>query len=77
MIAQIREQGLSRCRRMLLSDYTAISAPVFDYSGTIIAGVTMMGPSGLLDDEFDGPVADKLRAVSRRISMEAGQKQRR
>jgi DNA-binding IclR family transcriptional regulator len=77
LIAQVKERGMSRCRQMLLSDYTAISAPVFDYSGTIIAGITLMGPTGILDDAFDGPVAAKLRAVSRRISMEAGQPAKR
>jgi DNA-binding IclR family transcriptional regulator len=72
LIDQMRREGLSRSRRTLLSDYTAISAPVFDYSGTIIAGITVMGPIGILDDDFKGPVAEKLRTVSRKISAEAG-----
>lgn len=72
MAEQVRRQGLSRCRRMLLSDYTAISAPVFDFSGTVAAGVTLMGPIGILDDELDGPVAAVLRTVAAGISRAAG-----
>ena len=66
--------GVSRCRRALLSDFTAISAPVFDFSGTAIAAVTLMGPVGVLDDALDGAVARALRTVAGSISAEAGQK---
>ncbi len=55
-----------------MTDYTAISAPIFDYSGTMVAAITLMGPRGVLDDDFDGSVAAALRKVSARISAEAG-----
>jgi DNA-binding IclR family transcriptional regulator len=72
LVEEIRKQGLSRCRGGLLTDYTAISAPIFDYSGTMVAAITLMGPRGVLDDDFAGPVAAALRKVSARISAEAG-----
>lgn len=69
---RILEMGMSRSRGGLMSDHTAISAPVFDYRGKIIAGVTAMGPIHSLDDAFDGELARDLRQVSEAISHEAG-----
>jgi len=43
LITQVRESGLSRCRSGLLTDYTAVSAPVFDHTGTIIAAPPSWG----------------------------------
>lgn len=74
MISEIRENHLSRCRAGLLSDYTAVSAPIFDHTGTIIAGITVMGLRGVLDDEFAGPSAVAIHELAREISNEAGQR---
>jgi len=70
---RILEQGMSRARGGLLSDHTAVSAPVFDYRDKIIAGVTAMGPIHALDDSFDGALAQDLKRVADEISQEAGQ----
>ena len=64
---------MSRSRGGLLLDHTAISAPVFDYRGRIIAGITAMGPIQALDDSFDGQLAQDLRKIADEISQEAGQ----
>lgn len=69
----IQSRRMSRCRGGLLSDHTAMSAPVFDYRGKIIAGVTVMGPINSLDDEYEGAVASDLRRIADEISQEAGQ----
>jgi len=71
--ARIQERQMSRSRGGLLLDHTAISAPVFDYRGKIIAGVTAMGPIHALDDTFDGQLAQDLRTIADDISQEAGQ----
>lgn len=71
--ARIHDQGMSRARGGLLSDHTAISAPVFDYRDKIIAGVTAMGPINALDDAFDGALAKDLKQIADEISQEAGQ----
>ncbi len=70
--AEIRKNGLSRCQGGLLSDHTALSAPIFDYRDKIIASVTVMGPTSSLDDGFDGAIATDLRKVALEISQEAG-----
>lgn len=74
LIAGIRKNQLSRCRAGLLSDYTAVSAPIFDHTGTIIAGITVMGLRGILDDEFTGPSALAIQALAGEISNDAGQR---
>ncbi|MBK0329641.1 IclR family transcriptional regulator [Rhodobacteraceae bacterium F11138] len=68
----IKSIGMSRSRGGLLSDHTAVSAPIFDYRGKIIAGITVMGPVNGMDDSFDGPVAADLRRVAEEVSQEAG-----
>lgn len=68
LIGDTRQHGLSRCRRGILSDYTAISAPIFDFGGTIIAAITVMGRIGLLDDNWQGSSAQALRAAARELS---------
>lgn len=68
----IRSIGLSRARGGLLSDHTALSAPVFDYRDKIIAGITVMGPVSVMDDSFDGQIATDLRRIAQAVSQEAG-----
>ena len=74
LIAEIRNHTLSRSRAGLISDYTAVSAPIFDHTGLIIAGITVMGLRGILDDEYAGKSALSIQALAREISSEAGQR---
>lgn len=69
---QIKDKGMSRARGGLLSDHTAVSAPVFDYRGKVIAGVTAMGPIHSLDDSFDGELSLDIKQIADEISQEAG-----
>ncbi len=71
--AEIRKQGISRCRGGLLSDHTGLSVPVFDYRGKIVAGITVMAPLTCIDDETNGEIANDLRIAAQEISAEAGQ----
>lgn len=72
LIDQVREERMSRCRRALLSDFTALSAPIQDHAGNIIAAVTVMGPIGVFNDEFDGEVARLIKSTGTAISLQAG-----
>ncbi|MEH6523080.1 IclR family transcriptional regulator [Sulfitobacter sp.] len=71
--AEIRKQGISRCRGGLLSDHTGLSVPVFDYRGKIVAGITVMAPLADIDDETNSEVANELLIAAQEISVEAGQ----
>lgn len=72
MLEKVREQGLSRCRGGLLYDFTAMSVPIFDYSGSISASLTMIGLRGSLNDEIDGRPAQALLKASKIISVSCG-----
>jgi DNA-binding IclR family transcriptional regulator len=75
-VARLREEtrgrGLGRSRGGLLSDYTAISAPIFDHLATMIGALTLMGPIGVLDDEADGFTAAALKDAAATISDACG-----
>lgn len=68
MLQQTRLFGMSRCRSGILSDYTAMSAPIFDYGGSICAGITVMGRIGVLDDDLEGVTAMAVSALARELS---------
>jgi DNA-binding IclR family transcriptional regulator len=72
MLQKVREDGISRCRSALLSDYTAISAPVFDYTGMIQGALTMMGRINSFDDSIDGEPARQLKRTCAAISATCG-----
>ena len=72
MCQRIRKQGYSRSKDSLLPNFTALSAPVFDLSGTIIAALTVMGPSHLLKDQAEDEVLRLLRHHAVEISQTAG-----
>lgn len=68
----IRQARLSISRAELLAEHTAISAPIFDQSGRILAGITLMGPQNLLSDDPDSAAARALKTLTETISHEAG-----
>lgn len=72
MLKSIREDGISQSRGGILSDYTAISVPIFDFSSTIIAGLTIMGRINRLDDRVDGNASRLLRNAGKNISCDRG-----
>lgn len=71
-MARIRTDGISRCRKGLLSDYTALSVPIFDFSRTVVGALTMMGRINSFDDNLTGIPASKLKEACRRISSACG-----
>lgn len=72
MLKEIRLNGVSQSRGGILSDYTAISVPIFDFSRTIIAGLTIMGRVHRLDDRINGSASKLLKEAGRKISINRG-----
>ncbi len=72
LLEQIRQQGISRSRGGLLSDYTALSVPIFDFSGAVYGALTVMGRINNFDDSFDGVPARRLKETCQRISAACG-----
>ena len=74
LLALVKQQGISKSSGQLLRDYTAISVPVFDFTGTMIAGITIMGKIGELDDDLDSKTAAVLKRYGLAISEGRGYK---
>lgn len=72
MLQQVRRDGIARVRAGLLSDFSALSVPIFDYSGTTYGALTMMGRYRNFDDSLDGAPARKLKAACAAISSACG-----
>jgi DNA-binding IclR family transcriptional regulator len=50
----------------------ALSAPIFDYRGSIVAALSTLGPPGIFEPSPEGEVAIRLRAAAARISANLG-----
>lgn len=72
MLQLIKKDGMSQGRAEMLSDLTAISVPIFDYSNSMIAGLTIMGKIGGLDDRINGSAAKMLKQAGLEISEKRG-----
>lgn len=72
MLEQIRNDGISRVRGGLISDYSALSVPIFDFSGAPHGALTIMGRYNSFDDGLGGEGARKLKAACAALSATCG-----
>lgn len=73
---EVRMQGLSRIVDSAIPGLSAMAAPVFDESDSIVMSLTAIGPSALLDSRLEGAVATTLRAAALELSRRLGAKPR-
>jgi DNA-binding IclR family transcriptional regulator len=59
-LAEVRRYGLARAVDRPIPGVNAFSAPVFNHSGSIALAITAIGPSGIFDPDWDGPLAKQL-----------------
>ena len=71
-LAEVRRHRVSRTVNNPTPGVTAFAAPVFDYSGNMVLGVTLMGSSGTFDPEWTGPQAMAVKACAEEISKRLG-----
>ncbi|WP_240635942.1 IclR family transcriptional regulator [Caldimonas tepidiphila] len=71
-LARVRTQGVSIAIDRLVPGICAMSVPVFDYSGSVVLALTVIGPSGIFDTRADGVLAQVLKACARQISQRLG-----
>jgi DNA-binding IclR family transcriptional regulator len=69
---KIRSTGLSPADGTQLASISAMSAPIFDVDGRLVAVITSLGSRGDFDCSFDGAPAKTLRAATREISAALG-----
>jgi DNA-binding IclR family transcriptional regulator len=70
LITETSRHGISRSRGDLMSEYTAISAPILDHTGMPVAAITIMGPIGDFDDNWNGVPAKRLKEWTTRLSQQ-------
>ncbi len=72
MLDEIRQRGMARALSMPLPGVDALAAPVFDHTGALVLALTALGPSGLFDAAWDGPIARMLADCTGEISRKLG-----
>lgn len=72
ILSEIRSQRLSRASGSLTPGINGFSAPVFDYTGTMVASLTTLGSVGHFDDAWFSPLAERVRLAASEISKQLG-----
>ncbi|MDD0973028.1 IclR family transcriptional regulator [Pseudomonas fontis] len=72
LFAQIREQGLHHVHGLLMPGVDALSAPVFNAVGKVVAVLTVVGPTSIFHADEQGPAAQQLLATAQAISWRMG-----
>jgi DNA-binding IclR family transcriptional regulator len=72
MNTETRAQGLGRVVNVLLPGISGFCAPVFDADGHLTLGVVSLGSTATLDTDWNGPVAQALRAFAVQLSFDLG-----
>lgn len=72
MLLDVRKHGISRSVNNPTPGVCSFAAPVFDYSGNIVLGITLMGRSMSFDHSWNGSQARAVRACAMEISKRLG-----
>ncbi len=68
----MREHGVSRAVNNPTPGVCSFAAPVFDYSGNIVLGITLMGRSRSFDTDWNGTQAKAAKACGAAVSRRLG-----
>ncbi|WP_171016114.1 IclR family transcriptional regulator [Ramlibacter sp. 2FC] len=71
-LAEVRRHGLSRSVSRPTPGVNSFAAPVFDYSGNIVLGITLMGSAGIFDPDWNGPQAKAVKDCAAEVSKRLG-----
>lgn len=71
-LQEVRERGLARAVGQPIPGVSAFAAPVFDHNGHISLVVTLVGPTGGFDPDWDCSNARALRETAADISRQLG-----
>jgi DNA-binding IclR family transcriptional regulator len=72
LLEDTRRRGLARAVGQVNAAVHALTAPVFDGTGGIVAALSAIGPVGRFDSAWSGPVAVALKDAARLLSRELG-----
>jgi DNA-binding IclR family transcriptional regulator len=71
-LQEVREHGISRVLGNPIPGVSAFAAPVFDHNGDIALAITIIGPTGAFDPDWDSANAQTLKAVANTITEQLG-----
>ena len=71
-LREVRQHGLSRAEGETLPGVNAMAVPIFDHGGELAAAITAIGPAGIFDIGWQGPIARELRACAQRVAKALG-----
>jgi DNA-binding IclR family transcriptional regulator len=72
MLVEVRKHGVSRALNNPTPGICSFAAPVFDYSGNIVLGLTLLGRAGSFDFNWDGHQAQAAKRCAMEISKRLG-----
>ncbi|MCW2526428.1 MAG: hypothetical protein JWM76_1288 [Pseudonocardiales bacterium] len=72
LLATVRTTGVGATVGGLNRTVNALSAPIFDYRGELVAALSTLGPGDELDAERDGALAGRLKRLAAGLSHELG-----
>ncbi|WP_117193236.1 IclR family transcriptional regulator [Rhizobium terrae] len=72
IIETVRKQGYAMTVNSINSSFAAMAAPIFDYSGRIVATMTVLGSDKQLSGTRKKPTLDALLAATHRLSERLG-----
>lgn len=72
MLLEVRNHGISRSVNNPTPGVCSFAAPIFDYSGNIVLGITLMGRSSSFDSHWKGPQAKAVKLCAEQISVRLG-----
>ncbi|HEV8021649.1 MAG TPA: IclR family transcriptional regulator [Candidatus Lustribacter sp.] len=65
---EVRRHGAARTEGELLNGVSAMAAPVFDHTGSLIAGLGVLGHRGILDVSWTGTPCTELKRSAAALS---------
>jgi DNA-binding IclR family transcriptional regulator len=69
---EVRSTGLGTTHGGVNATINAVSAPIFDHRGVLVAALSALGPANELDPALDGRVATMMRGFAEQISRDMG-----
>jgi DNA-binding IclR family transcriptional regulator len=72
LLAEVRAAGVGWTTGGLNPTVNALSAPIFDYRGGIVAALSTLGPTDIFDASPDGLLAERLKQFAMQISSALG-----
>jgi DNA-binding IclR family transcriptional regulator len=72
LLEKVRQNGISDAVNLSVPGVSALAAPIFDESGTIVLSLTAIGPSALFDVNVTGSIASALKSLGRDLSQRLG-----